>query len=80
MLKHPEIQAIAQEEIDRVVGNSRLPSISDQPNLPYVNALINEILRCGPIAPMGFAHKLRADDVYNGYFLPKDSIIFGNIW
>jgi cytochrome P450 len=80
MAKYPEIQTKAQEEIDRVVGDSRLPSMLDQPNLPYVNAVISEVLRCGPIVPMGLAHKLRVDDVFNGYFLPKDSILFANIW
>ena len=37
-------------------------------------------------APTTFAsfpaipHRLMEDDVYNGYFLPKDSIVLGNAW
>lgn len=32
-----------------------------------------------PRAP-AIPHRLMEDDVYNGYFLPKDSIVLGNAW
>ena len=35
MTLHPEVLVKAQEEIDSVVGNDRLPGFSDRPNLPY---------------------------------------------
>ena len=44
---------LAQEELDRVVGENRLPSFQDRENLPYVNALIKEVLRWESIAPLG---------------------------
>lgn len=53
MVLNPEIQRKAQEEIDSVVGNDRLPSYSDRDNLPYVNAVLKETLRFFPIVPMG---------------------------
>ena len=53
MTMHPEIQRKAQAEIDRVVGNDRLPTLADQPNLPCVDALVKEVLRWGPVAPLG---------------------------
>lgn len=45
LLKYPEVQRRAQEEIDRVVGTDRLPSFEDWDQLPYVNALCIEVLR-----------------------------------
>lgn len=45
MVMNPEVIKKAQEEIDRVVGHDRLPSFSDRPNLPYVEALCKEVLR-----------------------------------
>lgn len=45
MLCHPDKQAKAQEEIDRVVGHGRLPEYSDEPNLPYLSAVIKETFR-----------------------------------
>ena len=45
MLKNPEVQRKAQEEIDSVVGNDRLPSFEDREQLPYVRAVCTEVLR-----------------------------------
>ena len=53
MTMHPEIQHKAQAEIDRVIGSDRLPTLADQPNLPYVNALVKEVLRWNPVGPLG---------------------------
>ena len=53
MLQHPEVQERAQAEIDAVVGTSRLPDFDDRPNLPYVEAILMELLRMYPVAPLG---------------------------
>ena len=45
MLLYPDIQRKAQIEVDRVVGRDRLPDFSDEPSLPYVTALVKEVLR-----------------------------------
>lgn len=45
MLQYPNVQRKAHEELDRVIGWSRLPTISDQNSLPYITALVIEILR-----------------------------------
>lgn len=42
----------AQREIDVVIGRDRLPSISDREQLPYVRALVSEVLRWNPVAPL----------------------------
>lgn len=36
----------AQDEIDRVIGNARLPEFGDRESLPYLNALLEETYRC----------------------------------
>ncbi len=45
MLMHPDIQVKAQREIDSVVGSDRLPDFSDQSHLPYLAAVLKEVLR-----------------------------------
>ncbi len=45
MLTHPEIQRRAQQEVDSVVGPDRLPDFSDQSHLPYLSAVLKEVLR-----------------------------------
>lgn len=73
---YPDVQKRAQEEIDRVVGHSRLPSFPDKHNLPYVNAILQEALRWHTLAPMGFPHMTTEDNTYNGYFIPKNTLLF----
>ncbi|KAI5123170.1 hypothetical protein M0805_000871 [Coniferiporia weirii] len=76
----PDVQRKAQEEIDRVIGTDRLPSFEDRPNLPYIDAIVKEVLRWHPVAPMGLPHVSSEDDIYNGFFIPKGSLIMPNIW
>ncbi|KAJ7810311.1 cytochrome P450 [Mycena olivaceomarginata] len=78
MINHPEAQRRAQAEIDAVVGEGRLPDFGDEAFLPYVNALVKEVMRWRNVTPLGTPHRLTADDVYDGFLLPKDSIIIGN--
>ena len=40
---YPKIQAKAQAEIDEIIGRDRLPAYCDQENLPYVQAMIQEV-------------------------------------
>ena len=56
MLKQPEAQRKAQIEIDTVVGSSRLPDFDDQEQLPYVSALVKEVLRWHPVIPLSECH------------------------
>lgn len=52
MTKYPHVQAKAQAEIDRVIGQDRLPEVSDRESLPYVNAVMQEVFRWHPTIPM----------------------------
>ncbi len=80
MAMYPDIQRKAQEELDRVVGRTRLPDFEDRNNLPYVNAVVKELTRWNVVAPMGLPHAALEDDEYNGYFIPKGSIVIANVW
>lgn len=53
MMFHPDVQKKAQEEIDRVVGKARLPSVKDEAALPYVTAVLKEVLRATPVTALG---------------------------
>ena len=80
MSLHPEIQQKAQSEIDRVVGLDRLPGLKDREKLPYVDAIVREVLRWQPVAPMGLPHMTTKDDICEGYLIPKGALILANIW
>ena len=53
MTLYPDVARKAQEELDAVVGNDRLPRFSDRENLPYTNAVVLEIMRWHSVAPTG---------------------------
>lgn len=80
MTLYPDVQLKAQAELDAVLGSGHLPTSSDRPRLPYINAIVKEVLRWGSTVPAGVAHRLRVDDIHAGYFIPKDAIIVPNIW
>ena len=66
MTLFPDKQTLAQDELDRVVGPSRLPSMEDRSSLPYVNALIKELFRWNVIAPLSVPRRTEKDDEYKG--------------
>ena len=49
----PDVQERAHAEIDRVIGPDRLPEFSDEGNLPYIAAIVKEILRWAAFVPFG---------------------------
>jgi cytochrome P450 len=79
MTLYPDVQAKAKAELNSIVGTDRPPTLSDRAKLPYTNALISEVLRFGLVTPSGTPHILRVDDVHDGYYLPKESVIMPNI-
>jgi len=80
MLAYPETQARAQAELDAVVGRSRPPTFADCSSLPYISAIVKEVLRWRPTGPMGLPHQVTEDDWYEGMFIPKGAICIPNVW
>jgi cytochrome P450 len=79
MVLNPSVQARAQQEIDQVIGGVRLPTLADRASLPYVDALLSEVFRLSQSVPL-VARRIHVDDVHDGYFLPRGSLVGGNIW
>jgi cytochrome P450 len=52
MILNPKAMKKAQEELDRVVGKGELPDFSHKDSLPYIDALIKEVLRWSPPLPL----------------------------
>jgi len=80
MIAFPEVQWKAQAEIDAVVGRDRLPTFADALRLPYVGAIIKEILRWRPPGPLGLPHVATEEDWYEGMYIPKGTICISNLW
>jgi len=80
MIAFPEVQRRAQAELDNVIGRDRLPTFVDAPRLPYVGAVIREVLRWRPATPIGVPHAAMEDDWYEGMFIPKGTVCISNVW
>jgi len=78
---HPEALKLAQKELDAVIGIERSPVFADEPNLPYIRAVVKEVLRWRPVAVLGGTpHSSTEDDIYEGYKIPAGTTILGNSW
>lgn len=53
MTLYPDVQRRAQEQLDSVVGTDKLPNFGDRERLPYIEALVKEVLRWNPVTPLG---------------------------
>ena len=80
MIAYPETQSRAHAELDAVVGRERLPTFADYQHLPYVRAMVKEVLRWRPVDPLGVPHRSTEDDWYEGMFIPKGTICIPNVW
>ncbi|KAI7184317.1 putative cytochrome P450 [Hortaea werneckii] len=81
LVTHPDVLKIAQAELDSMIGQDRMPTFADEPNLPYIRALCKETLRWRPVAVLGGTpHATTEPDIYNGYHIPADTTVLGNNW
>lgn len=84
MVLHPSKLLNLQKQIDKVVGEARLPTFEDIPNLPLVRAVVKETLRWHPVTAGGVPHQLTQNDIYElegkKYFLCAGSNVHANQW
>ncbi|KAG6827044.1 hypothetical protein H0H92_013389 [Tricholoma furcatifolium] len=80
LLSNPEAFQKGQREIDRVVGTKRLPTFEDLESLLYITAITKEALRWRSVTPLAGPRLLHEEDVFNGYRMPKGSIVIANAW
>nr|VWO97107.1 N/A [Ganoderma boninense] len=80
MSLYPDVQKKAQAQLDAVVGTERLPDHKDKDALPYITAIVKEALRWHVVLPFSIPHVTTEDMEYDGYFIPKGTILLGNSW
>jgi cytochrome P450 len=73
------ITLLIATELDAVIGTSRLPTFDDEPSLPYVRAIIKEVHRWAPIGSLGIPHATSKSDIYEGQYIPENTIVFPNL-
>jgi len=79
MIHNPNIQKKVQEELNRVVGQNRLPTIEDIEHLHYTRATIYETMRRNTVTPLGVARLADRSVMLEGHLIPKNSHVLPNI-
>ena len=79
LLHYPEVQKKLQEEVDRVLSHSRLPSVCDRVSMPYAYATIFELLRYTSNVPT-LLHQTEEDTSVGGYDIPARTIVAPLFW
>ncbi|XP_046554029.1 cytochrome P450 1A5-like [Haliotis rubra] len=77
---YPEVQAKLHAEVDRVLGERRVPMLSERHKLPYTEAVLYESMRKGTVAPLSLPHSTTCDTTVAGYEIPKGTMVFANIF
>ncbi|KAI6128870.1 cytochrome P450 [Pisolithus croceorrhizus] len=80
MMLHPEVQAKVHAELDDVLGKGVFPTFEDRTRLPYLQAVLYEVMRWNPVFPLGVPHATTTSDIYEGYHIPKGCIVIFNAW
>lgn len=80
LIRHPQMLARVQKELDKFVGRDRLVTESDLPNLAYLQAVIKETFRLHPSTPLSLPRMAAESCEINGYHIPKGSTLLVNVW
>ncbi|TVU41530.1 hypothetical protein EJB05_15058, partial [Eragrostis curvula] len=82
LLRNPDVLAKATAELDRVVGRGRLVTEADITSLPYLDAVVKEVMRLHPVAPLLIPRLSReaTTTVAGGYDIPAGTLVFVNAW
>jgi cytochrome P450 len=82
LIRNPMVMKRAQTELETVVGTNRIVEEADLYKLPYLQAVVKEILRLHPPGPLLLPHSSLDEvcQVAGGYDIPPRTKILVNIW
>ncbi|KAJ1407353.1 Cytochrome P450 [Sesbania bispinosa] len=81
MVLHQDIQMKARQEIDTCIGQNGHVRDSDIPNLPYLQAIVKEVLRLHPPGPLLSWARLAVHDVHvDKVLVPAGTTAMVNMW
>ncbi|XP_059075547.1 geraniol 8-hydroxylase [Cryptomeria japonica] len=79
LLRKPALMKKSQEELDDVVGVKRRMEEADIANLPYLRAVVKEVFRLHPLAPLIIRRADMSCEI-SGFFIPENTHVLVNAW
>lgn len=80
LIHNDDVQSKARNELDRVIGRGRLPTLNDRTSLPYIEAVLCEIQRMANVAPLGIVHRALDTVKFGDYVIPKNAIMLVSLY
>lgn len=80
LMNKPEVLNKAQQELDTIVGKDNMVEEPHIYKLPYLTAIMKEVLRLHPVLPLMVPHCPSESSIIAGYKIPKGTAIFVNVW
>ncbi|KAI3759203.1 hypothetical protein L6452_06828 [Arctium lappa] len=78
LMKNPKVMKKAQEEVRIVVGKKDQIDEDDLPKLTYLKAVVKEIMRLYPPAPLLLPRETKKDAILHGYQIKKKTLVYVN--
>lgn len=80
LAKYPDIQTKMHDEIIDLVGSNRMPNLADKKSLAYTQAVMDEIFRFSSVVPLAIPHRVFESTDVDGFYIPKNSVVFPNLF
>ncbi|RDX89467.1 Flavonoid 3'-monooxygenase, partial [Mucuna pruriens] len=80
LIRNPLIMIQVQQELDTVVGKDRFVTELDLPQLPYLQAVVNETFRLHPPTPLSLPRVAEESCEIFNYHIPKGTTLLVNVW
>ncbi|XP_076949670.1 cytochrome P450 83B1-like [Bidens hawaiensis] len=80
LIKNPKALKMVKQEVMKIVGNKGKVEEDDIQMLNYLKAVIKESLRLYPVAPLLVPHETIDKCVLAGYIIPKNTMVYVNVW
>ncbi|KAA0065890.1 cytochrome P450 71A1-like [Cucumis melo var. makuwa] len=80
LITHPKAMERAQNEIRSIVGERKIVTEGDVLEMHYLKAVVKEVLRLHPPAPLALPRETTDDVRIEGYDIPAKTRVFVNVW
>ncbi|KAL8504025.1 hypothetical protein ACS0TY_022675 [Phlomoides rotata] len=80
LIKAPNVMEKLQSEIRNLIGKKGKVDEDDLPKLPYLKAVINEVLRLYPPAPLLVPRETIDRCILEGYEIQPNTVVYVNAW